>query len=162
MDNENISSTLPLPKEKMPECWNQEERMSSLFSPFRSRSANSQDWISKYKFWHNLIYEWLQHNMQCSFSILDINRAFKRKGCTPHCIVTVIEELLRYYCINKYICILLNIFNLSNDMQLIIITMIFIVKISITKYCKYFYFMFNIQSIQNVSTHLKKFITRVL
>ncbi|XP_018364600.1 PREDICTED: charged multivesicular body protein 7 isoform X1 [Trachymyrmex cornetzi] len=91
----NISGNSPLPAEKLPECWNQEERMSALFSPFRSKSANPQDWISKYKFWNNLIYEWLKHTMQCSFSIVDLNEAFKRKGCTPLCLVTVIEELLR-------------------------------------------------------------------
>lgn len=69
--------------------------MSALFSPFRSKSANPQDWISKYKFWNNLIYEWLKHTMQCSFSVVDLNEAFKRKGCAPLCLVTVIEELTR-------------------------------------------------------------------
>ncbi|XP_011633418.1 charged multivesicular body protein 7 [Pogonomyrmex barbatus] len=88
-------SSLPLPAEKLPECWNQEERMSAMFSPFRSKSANPQDWISKYKFWNNLIYEWLKHTMQCSFTIVDLNEAFKRKGCAPLCLITVIEELLR-------------------------------------------------------------------
>ncbi|KYM99091.1 Charged multivesicular body protein 7 [Cyphomyrmex costatus] len=91
----NTSGNSPIPAEKLPECWNQEERMSALFSPFRSKSANPQDWISKYKFWNNLIYEYLKHTMQCSFSIIDLNEAFKRKGCTPLCLVTVIEELLR-------------------------------------------------------------------
>ncbi|XP_024873759.1 charged multivesicular body protein 7 [Temnothorax curvispinosus] len=87
--------TSPLPAEKLPECWNQEERMSALFSPFRSKSANPQDWISKYKFWNDLIYERLKHTMQCSFTIVDLNEAFKRRGCAPLCLATVIEELLR-------------------------------------------------------------------
>ncbi|EFN71200.1 Charged multivesicular body protein 7 [Camponotus floridanus] len=95
MVDKNISDNFLLPAEKLPECWNQEERMSALFSPFRSKSANPQDWISKYKFWNNLIYEWLEYTMQCSFSIIDLNEAFKRRGCTPLCLVTVIEELLR-------------------------------------------------------------------
>lgn len=85
----------PLPEEKMPSCWEQEERMNALFSPFRSRSANPQDWISKYKFWQKLIYERLSHTMECSFSISDLNEAFRRKGCRPLCIVTVVEELHR-------------------------------------------------------------------
>lgn len=100
VDSKMISGNidnLPLPVEKLPECWNQEQRMSALFSPFRSKSANPQDWISKYKFWNDLIYEWLRHTMQCTFSIVDLNQVFKRKGCTPLCLVTVIEELLRYY-----------------------------------------------------------------
>ncbi|KAL6446363.1 hypothetical protein ACFW04_001149 [Cataglyphis niger] len=95
MIDKNTSGNILLPSEKLPECWNQEERMSALFSPFRSKSANPQDWISKYKFWHDLIYEWLKYNMQCSFSIIDLNEAFKRRGCTPLCLITVIEELLR-------------------------------------------------------------------
>ncbi|XP_012526218.1 charged multivesicular body protein 7 [Monomorium pharaonis] len=96
MINGNVSGNLsPLPAEKLPECWNQEERMSALFSPFRSKSANPQDWVSKYKFWNDLIYEWLKHTMQCSFSLVDLNEAFKRKGCAPLCLVTVMEELLR-------------------------------------------------------------------
>nr|XP_012224368.1 PREDICTED: charged multivesicular body protein 7 [Linepithema humile]XP_012224369.1 PREDICTED: charged multivesicular body protein 7 [Linepithema humile] len=94
MADKSISGS-PLPAEKLPECWNQEERISALFSPFRSKSANPQDWISKYKFWNNLIYEWLKHTMHCSFSIVDLNEVFKRKGCAPLCLVTVIEELLR-------------------------------------------------------------------
>ncbi|XP_011157667.1 charged multivesicular body protein 7 [Solenopsis invicta] len=95
VDGNNSGNLSPLPAEKLPECWNQEERISALFSPFRSKSANPQDWISKYKFWNNLIYEWLKHNMQCSFSIVDLNEVFKRKGCAPLCLVTVTEELLR-------------------------------------------------------------------
>ncbi|EFN89456.1 charged multivesicular body protein 7 [Harpegnathos saltator] len=96
MNDKNISNDLQLPSEKVPKCWNQEERMNALFSPFRSKSANSQDWISKYKFWHDLIYEWLKYTEQCSFSINDLNEAFKRKGCVPLCLVTVIEELIRH------------------------------------------------------------------
>lgn len=95
MVDKNTSGNFLLPADKLPECWNQEERMSALFSPFRSKSANPQDWISKYKFWHNLIYEWLEYTMQCSFTIVDLNEVFKRRGCAPLCLVTVIEELVR-------------------------------------------------------------------
>ncbi|CAL1676037.1 unnamed protein product [Lasius platythorax] len=95
MVNKNTSGNLLLPAEKLPECWNQEERMSALFSSFCSKSANPQDWTSQYKFWHNLIYEWLKYTMRCSFSIIDLNEAFKRRDCTLLCLVTVIEELLR-------------------------------------------------------------------
>ncbi|XP_034175256.2 charged multivesicular body protein 7 [Osmia lignaria lignaria] len=90
-----MDNNLPLPSERMPNCWNDEERMSALFSPFRSKSANPQDWASKYKFWQNLIYEWLKYTMRSSFSIADLNSAFKRKGCTPLCLITVVEELYR-------------------------------------------------------------------
>ncbi|XP_033320832.2 charged multivesicular body protein 7 [Megalopta genalis] len=92
---ESVDKNLALPPDKMPKCWNEEERMNALFSPFRSKLANPLDWSSKYKFWQNLIYEWLNYKLQCSFSIADLNVAFKRKGCTPVCLVTVVEELLR-------------------------------------------------------------------
>ncbi|XP_076748835.1 charged multivesicular body protein 7 [Xylocopa sonorina] len=91
----DVDNTLPLPPDEMPKCWNEEERIGSLFSPFRSKSVNPQDWVSKYKFWQNLIYEWLKHTKKSSFSIADLNSAFKRKGCTPLCLVTVVEELVR-------------------------------------------------------------------
>lgn len=90
-----MENNLPLPPEKMPKCWNEEERINALFSPFRSKSANPQDWTSKYKFWQNLIYEWLKYTARCSFSTTDLNGAFKRKGCTPLCLVTVVEEHFR-------------------------------------------------------------------
>ncbi|KAL2725298.1 charged multivesicular body protein 7 [Vespula squamosa] len=90
-----LNANSPLPPEKMPDCWNQDNRMNALFSPFRSKSANQQDWISKYKFWNDLIYKWLRHTEQCSFSIFDLNEIFKRKGCSPLCLTTVTEEMLR-------------------------------------------------------------------
>ncbi|CAK9805377.1 Charged multivesicular body protein 7 [Anthophora plagiata] len=91
----DADNNLPLPVEKIPKCWNEEERMNALFSPFRSKSANPQDWVSKYRFWQGLIYEWLKYTMKSSFSIADLNTAFKRNGCTPLCLVTVVEELFR-------------------------------------------------------------------
>lgn len=95
LQKSELNGSSPLPPEKMPDCWNQDNRMNALFSPFRSKSANQQDWISKYKFWNNLIYVWLRHKVQSSFSIFDLNEIFKRKGCSPHCLTTVIEEMLR-------------------------------------------------------------------
>lgn len=91
----NVENNLPLPAERMPKCWYEEERISSLFAPFRSKSANPQDWVSKYKFWKNLIYEWLDYNKRSTFSVADLNDAFKRNGCTPLCLITVVEELVR-------------------------------------------------------------------
>ncbi|KOC69794.1 Charged multivesicular body protein 7 [Habropoda laboriosa] len=91
----DVDNNLPLPVEKLPKCWNEEERMNALFSPFRSKAANPQDWVSKYKFWQNLIYEWLKYTKKSSFSIIDLSDTFKRNGCTPLCLVTVVEELLR-------------------------------------------------------------------
>ncbi|XP_014607262.1 PREDICTED: charged multivesicular body protein 7 [Polistes canadensis] len=95
LEKNESNENLPLPSDKMPDCWNQDNRMNALFSPFRSKSANQQDWISKYKFWNDLIYTWLRHTEQCNFSLFDLNQIFKRKGCSPLCLTTVIEEMLR-------------------------------------------------------------------
>lgn len=95
LEKNEPNENLPLPSDKMPDCWNQDNRMNALFSPFRSKSANQQDWISKYKFWNDLIYTWLRHTEQCHFSLFDLNQIFKRKGCSPLCLTTVIEEMLR-------------------------------------------------------------------
>lgn len=84
-----------LPADKLPTCWDEEDRMNVLFSPFRSRTANPQGWASKYKFWQKIIYDLLSYQMQCSFSICDLKEAFQRKGCRPLCLSTVVDELYR-------------------------------------------------------------------
>ncbi|XP_015598838.1 charged multivesicular body protein 7 [Cephus cinctus] len=91
--NEDLNNSLPLPVDKLPECWNKDERMNSLFAQFRNRSVNPQDWDSKYTFWKNMISEWLGHQMRCSFSISDLNLAFKRNGRIPLCLSIVVQEL---------------------------------------------------------------------
>ncbi|XP_051160153.1 charged multivesicular body protein 7 [Leptopilina boulardi] len=88
----NIS---PLPENKLPECWKQDDRMNSLFADFRNRSVNPQDWSSKYKFWHEIILELLDYSKSCCFSISDLNIAFKRNGRVPVCLSTVIQEMHR-------------------------------------------------------------------
>lgn len=94
MANENRPDS-PLPSEIMPSCWNEEDRINALFSPLRGKSANPQDWSSKYKFWKNLILEWLRFKMRCSFTLADLTNNFKKGDKVPHCLPTVIDELLR-------------------------------------------------------------------
>ena len=88
----NIS---PLPENKMPECWKQDDRMNALFADFRNRSVNPQDWSSKYKFWHEIISKLMDHYKCCSFSISELNVSFKRNGRVPVCLPTVIQEMYR-------------------------------------------------------------------
>lgn len=91
----NINDNLPMPREIMPEAWFIDERMNSMFAEFRNRSVNQQDWNSKYKFWEGIIADWLSNKKQCTFNILQLSSAFKRKGRTPHCLSTVLEELYK-------------------------------------------------------------------
>ncbi|KAG7201038.1 hypothetical protein KM043_003389 [Ampulex compressa] len=83
------------PVKGMPDCWEQDERMNALFSPFRSKAANPQDWNSKLKFWRKAIYDHLRYAADFTFSVAELNEVFKRKGCAPLCLATVIEELVR-------------------------------------------------------------------
>lgn len=95
MNKSEEGSTSKLSTENLPECWNDDQRMNALFSPLRSRSTNPQDWHSKYSFWTNLIFDSLDRNMQCNFSLTELKQVFKRNGCSPHCLKSVVEELLR-------------------------------------------------------------------
>ncbi|XP_008546100.1 charged multivesicular body protein 7 [Microplitis demolitor] len=95
MNVSNSVDNFPLPIKDMPESWFKDEQMNAMFAEFRSRSVNPQDWDSKYKFWQELISKWLSFNNKCSFTITDLKSIFKRKGCTPLCLKTVLEELHR-------------------------------------------------------------------
>ncbi|XP_043469132.1 charged multivesicular body protein 7 [Leptopilina heterotoma] len=94
-DNNSPNNLPPLPDDKLPECWKQDDRMNSLFADFRNRSVNPQDWSSKYKFWHEVILELLDFSKSCCFSVSDLNIAFKRNGRVPVCLPTVIQEMFR-------------------------------------------------------------------
>lgn len=96
MENQrDLNESLPLPIDEMPECWEKDDRMNSLFAQFRNRSVNPQDWDSKYRFWRGMISHWCKHNMRCSFSLSDLNKAFRRNGRTPACLDVVLRELHR-------------------------------------------------------------------
>ncbi|XP_015521082.1 charged multivesicular body protein 7 [Neodiprion lecontei] len=92
---QDLNESLPLPAEEMPECWERDDRMNSLFAQFRNRSANPQDWDSKYRFWRGLIADWSKYRKRCSFSLSDLNKAFKRNGRSPACLSIVLQELHR-------------------------------------------------------------------
>ncbi|KAK0162565.1 hypothetical protein PV327_006333 [Microctonus hyperodae] len=91
----NVNDDLPMPMEKMPDSWFKDDQMNAMFAEFRNRSVNPQDWDSKYNFWVDLITNWLSHNKQCTFSILHLTSVFKRKGRSPLCLPTVINELYK-------------------------------------------------------------------
>ncbi|XP_011304103.1 charged multivesicular body protein 7 isoform X2 [Fopius arisanus] len=83
----------PLPRDLMPDAWFNDERMNSMFAEFRNRSVNPQDWDSKFKFWDSLLVNYLGYNAQVTFSVFQLSTIFKRKGRTPLCLSTVVEEL---------------------------------------------------------------------
>jgi charged multivesicular body protein 7 len=89
------SASQPLPKSKMPECWNDDMRMDYLFSHFRPHTVNPLDWESKMQFWTALLDVWCVHNNKPMFTVRGVRKAFQRKGRTPECLPTVIETMYR-------------------------------------------------------------------
>jgi charged multivesicular body protein 7 len=86
---------LSLSEWKLPECWNDDMRMDYLFSHFRPHTVNPLDWESKMKFWTALMEEWCVHNNKPMFTLSSLKKAFQRKGRTPVCLPTVIENMHR-------------------------------------------------------------------
>uniref|UniRef100_A0A1B6DIR5 Charged multivesicular body protein 7 n=1 Tax=Clastoptera arizonana TaxID=38151 RepID=A0A1B6DIR5_9HEMI len=83
------------PLKNMPDCWQNEERMNVLMAPFRKRDVNPLDWDSKMKFWKNCINMWTSDSKQFRFSIVELQKSFDRKGRTPKCLSTVVENMMK-------------------------------------------------------------------
>lgn len=79
----------------LPECWQDDARMNALFSPFRTREANPQDWESKLHFWKSSIWQWSRATKRGCFSVNEVLTAFQRNGKTPQGLRTAVNELLR-------------------------------------------------------------------
>jgi charged multivesicular body protein 7 len=79
----------------LPDCWNDEARMTSLFAPFRDRSLNPQGWDSKFSFWSAMIFRWCESKNRVSYTLEELNKDFVRNGRTPECLPIVLEELQR-------------------------------------------------------------------
>lgn len=83
------------PKHFVPKDWDDDMKMTVMFSPFRDKNLNPKSWDQKIKFWSDVI---LQDCMQSKTSIIDsalLKEKFKRKGKSPSCFNTVIEEMAR-------------------------------------------------------------------
>ena len=89
-----------------PKSWSDDERMNFRFQPFADRNVNSLAYDNKMKFWKELIIEISQsgllkvadeHSVQQTFIISQdmLTQAFMRKGKSPKCLATVLEELER-------------------------------------------------------------------
>lgn len=85
----------PLPKEQLPDCWFDNERMNALYAPFRSSNVNSEDRNSKIKFWKKFITNYCVHKNLCSYSIIDLKKCLKRDGRPPGCLESIIEEMFK-------------------------------------------------------------------
>jgi len=72
------------------------ERLNLLFSPFRAKALNPEHYEEKLKFWTRVIEEYVTNFGKLSFSIVDLQTAFKTvDGRRPACLVEVINHMLR-------------------------------------------------------------------
>lgn len=83
-----------LPEEFYPACWQDDDRMDNLFAPFREKTVNPVNYETKMKFWKNLIKEYCTTKGSATISLSELRVVFERKGKRPHCLNTVLDELL--------------------------------------------------------------------
>lgn len=89
----NILNINDLPPEKLPDFWNDNARINSLYAPFRDRSVNARDWDAKLHFWTSLIDTWANYNKICSFTETEMRKWFIKNGRVPACIDVVMNEM---------------------------------------------------------------------
>ena len=82
----------------LPEELKDDQQAAVLYSPFREKSLNPRSWARKMEFWKNFLFKTALENEQISFSANTLPTLFQRKGITPKCFATVIEELEKYIC----------------------------------------------------------------
>ena len=68
---------------KLPDCWNDDVRMTALFALPRNESLNPHDWAGKYKFWSELILQWANLNGKLIVDVEELKQVFSRKGKYP-------------------------------------------------------------------------------
>lgn len=90
-----VSGTMSGNGFKKPSCWNDKERRTALFAPFRNRNLNPEHYDNKMEFWQKLIAEYGRFKGEATFSKLELLHAFSEDQQAPNCLDTVIEEMLR-------------------------------------------------------------------
>ncbi|MEE6524968.1 hypothetical protein FKM82_024722 [Ascaphus truei] len=84
------------PPVSCPPEWDDDERMSFLFSAFKNtRDVNSSDWDSKMAFWVPMIIGHARANGLLSVTLHKLQGDFVRKGSIPLGLGTVIQEMIR-------------------------------------------------------------------
>lgn len=81
---------------RLPAVWNDDARMTVLFSPFRDKSLNPSSWNQKMSFWSDLI---ISDCKACGDVFVDVQTLpcrFQRNGKIPACLDVVVDEMKRY------------------------------------------------------------------
>ncbi|KAJ9579748.1 hypothetical protein L9F63_004585, partial [Diploptera punctata] len=86
---------LPLPKSKMPSCWDDDMRINYLFSFIRPATVNPLDAETKIKFWSALIEDWCVHHKHPLITTEELMGIFQRGDRLPACLPAVMENMYR-------------------------------------------------------------------
>ncbi|XP_053675036.1 charged multivesicular body protein 7 [Anopheles nili] len=92
-DMEQNTSVL-LESSFFPECWTDDRRMGVLLAEFRPRQLNSVSYDTKMKFWKDLIMSYCKAMGSSVVSISMLKECFRRKNTVPHCLQTVVDDML--------------------------------------------------------------------
>ncbi|XP_055902451.1 charged multivesicular body protein 7 [Eupeodes corollae] len=76
-----------------PPCWSDDTRMDVLMAPFRLKSVNPENYVSKMIFWQEMITKYCEFNGSPSFNKRQLQVAFHRKNKTPYGLDNVLEEM---------------------------------------------------------------------
>ena len=80
---------MAVPVSDLSEEWSDDERMSVMFAPLRTRELNPESWSAKVTFWTDLIERWCRANGRCVVTLDEMKTVMQRKGRTPHCLAEV-------------------------------------------------------------------------
>lgn len=70
-------------------------RLNVLYSPFRKKEVNPQDWESKMSYWKDCIDKWCFKCGKCIFTLNKLQSVFVRNGRPAMCLSTVLDNMLR-------------------------------------------------------------------
>ncbi|XP_055855681.1 charged multivesicular body protein 7 [Episyrphus balteatus] len=76
-----------------PPCWSDDTRMDVLMAPFRLKSVNPENYVSKMLFWQEMITKYCEFKGSPSFNKRELQVAFQRKNKTPYGLDNVLEEM---------------------------------------------------------------------
>lgn len=77
-----------------PKDWEDDLKMTVMFSPFRERNLNPKSWEQKVKFWSELILENCVQTRQAVVNLQTLKENFRRKGKSPTCLDTVLQQMI--------------------------------------------------------------------
>lgn len=78
----------------LPECWSDDTRMDVLFSPFRPRKVNPENYDGKLKFWKDMIVRFCNEKGSPCVCQRELKWAFRRKDKLPCAVETVVADLV--------------------------------------------------------------------